>query len=141
MVNQWQKIYGYLFFLSSCYVASCNQPQKPENLSQQKRSAYIRAIAGKNDTIAAALVQQGEVLVAYSDCYSCHKEDKKVIGPAFRDIAERYPVQPAYVQMLAQRIITGGSGSWGQAIMSPHPKVSQAEAEIMVSYILSLKAE
>ncbi len=83
--------------------------------------------------------QQGEVLIAYSDCYTCHKEDKDSVGPAFKDIAERYPVQQVYIDMLAQKVISGGRGSWGSATMSAHPKVSIKEAKLMVSYILSLK--
>lgn len=85
--------------------------------------------------------QQGEVLIAYSDCYTCHKEEKDSVGPAFKAIAERYPAQQVYIDLLAQKVISGGKGSWGSATMSAHPKVSMAEARLMVSYILSFKAD
>ena len=91
--------------------------------------------------IPAAISQKGEVLIAYSDCYTCHKEDKKSMGPAFKDIAKRYPVQRVYIDMLAQKIIMGGSGIWGHAVMSAHPEVSNKDAKTMVNYILSLKEE
>ncbi|PSR54265.1 cytochrome C [Adhaeribacter arboris] len=100
---------------------------------------YIRKIPGESKPIPAEAVQKGEVYIAYSDCYTCHKEDKDSVGPAFKDIAERYPVQQAYIDMLAQKVINGGKGSWGHATMSAHPKVSREEARFMVSYILSLK--
>jgi len=100
---------------------------------------YIRAIPGSNDPIPKELVQRGEVLIAYSDCYTCHTKGQRSKGPAFEDIAKRYPVQPGYVDMLAHRIIAGGSGAWGSPVMLPHPLLSHEDAKKMVYYILSLK--
>ena len=128
---------GYFFSLC-CWIA-CNKPNKPEVDHHRRRIDYIRKIPGESNPIPAAAAQQGEVLIAYSDCYTCHKEDKDSVGPAFKDIAERYPVQQAYIDMLAQKVISGGKGSWGSATMSPHPKVSLEEARLMVNYILSFK--
>ncbi|CAN5422633.1 hypothetical protein BH23BAC1_BH23BAC1_27130 [soil metagenome] len=102
---------------------------------------YIRAIPGKNESIPDSLAQKGEVLIAYSDCSICHKIDKRSVGPAFKDIAKRYPVQEVFINMLAQKVISGGRGAWGWNVMSPHPKVTEEEAKLMVTYILSLKEE
>lgn len=124
--------------LGSFLLLACNQP---ETRNTRKKKDYIRAIPGKNDSIPVAVAQKGEVLIAYSDCKFCHKEDKESIGPAFKDIAKRYPVQRVYIDMLAQKVVSGGSGSWGRAVMSSHPKVPLEDAKIMVSYILSLKEE
>lgn len=79
------------------------------------------------------------MLIGYSDCYTCHKEDQRSVGPAFKDIAKRYPVNQAYIEYLAKKIIQGGSGSWGNAVMTPHAQLSFDDVEIMVSYILSLR--
>lgn len=117
-------------------LAACN---KPREVVQRKKPDYIRALPGKNDSIPVAVAQKGEVLIAYSDCYTCHKESKESVGPAFTSIAKRYPVQRVYIDMLAQKVISGGSGMWGQAVMSPHPKVPFEDAQFMVSYILSFK--
>ena len=100
---------------------------------------YIRKIPGANDTIPEEVVQKGEVLIAYSDCYTCHTVEKRAKGPAFKDIAQRYPVQEPYINMLAYRVIAGGSGAWGSPVMLPHPHLDHDDAKIMVSYILSLK--
>lgn len=113
--------------------------RKPEAVSTRKKKDYIRQIAGKNDSIPAAVAEKGEVLIAYSDCYTCHKVDQKSIGPAFKDIAKRYPANKAYIDMLTQKVITGGSGTWGSPIMAPHPRLSSEDARTMVLYILSLK--
>lgn len=129
-------LYGCCIFISSFWLVACNPLEVKDH---RKRMDYIREIPGKSDTIPVAISQKGEVLIAYSDCYTCHKEDKKSVGPAFKDIANRYPVQQLYIDLLARKVISGGSGAWGSAVMSAHPKVSNEDAIIMVNYILSLK--
>lgn len=81
--------------------------------------------------------QKGLALVAKSDCLTCHKVDEKLTGPAYRDVASKYAEKD--VAMLAGKIIKGGSGNWGSIPMTPHPAISQADAEQMVKYILLLK--
>lgn len=137
-LNSNYRKYLLLSFLIGLLFAACNEPQVRE---RRKAADYIREIAGENDSIPVLTAQKGEVLIAYSDCYTCHKQDKKSIGPAFKDIAKRYPVQQAYISMLGWKIINGGSGSWGQAVMIAHPSLSVEDAEIMVKYILSLKQD
>ena len=100
---------------------------------------YIKKINGIDDSIPVAVAEKGEVLIAYSDCYTCHKEDHRAVGPAFTDIAKRYPANKIYIEILAQKVIAGGTGSWGSPVMDPHPKLSLEDAKIMVSYILSKK--
>ena len=79
------------------------------------------------------------MLIAYSDCYTCHKEDERSVGPAFKDIAKRYPANQAYIGLLAQKVILGSSRSWGYPVMDPHPKLSVEDAKLMVTYIMSMK--
>lgn len=119
------------------YLLGCDN--KPEQKNTMKRTDYIRQIPGINDSIPVEIVKKGEVLISYSDCYTCHKEDQTAVGPAFRDIAKRYPVNKVYIEMLAQKVIIGGGGSWESSVMTPHPKLSFEEAKMMVTYILSLK--
>lgn len=79
----------------------------------------------------------GAQLIAKSDCGTCHKEQEKLIGPAFIDVAKKY--SSSDVDSLANKVIKGGSGHWGTVPMSPHPTISEADAKSMVNYILSLK--
>ena len=123
--------------LATFYLPGCDNDSEQKNT--RKKIDYIKQIPGVNDTIPAAVAERGEVLISYSDCYTCHKTDEKLVGPAFRDIAKRYPVNKVYIEMLAQRVIVGGSGSWGSPVMIPHPKLSFEDAKMMVSYILSMK--
>ncbi|MDE3236478.1 MAG: c-type cytochrome [Bacteroidota bacterium] len=81
--------------------------------------------------------QKGLALVAKNDCLTCHKIDQKVTGPAYRDVANKYTDKD--IPTLAQKVIKGGQGNWGQIPMTPHPNLSEADAEQMVKYILLLK--
>lgn len=84
-------------------------------------------------------VTKGKNLIAKSDCLACHKDDAKLVGPAYVDVANKYEASDANITKLADKIIKGGAGVWGQIPMSPHPTLSQADAKEMVKYILSLK--
>ncbi|WP_224998443.1 c-type cytochrome [Cesiribacter sp. SM1] len=83
--------------------------------------------------------QTGRELIANSDCVACHKDNEKVIGPAYVDVAERYRGNDTAVAFLARKIIEGGAGNWGNVPMTAHPQHSQEEAEQMARYVLSLQ--
>jgi cytochrome c len=83
--------------------------------------------------------EKGGKLIAAADCASCHRERDKLLGPAYTAVAQKYPATPANVNMLAAKVISGGSGHWGDIAMTPHPSLSKSDAQEMVRYILSLK--
>jgi cytochrome c len=76
--------------------------------------------------------------MASLDCNACHSIDKTSVGPSFTAVAERYAGKPGVVERLAQKIIEGGSGVWGDRAMTPHPALSKTDAAQLVQYILSL---
>jgi len=122
-------------------LAACTQKpaQGSIDTSTAKEQKYIRAIEGEDEELEIEVIKRGEVLISYSDCAECHKEDKRAKGPAFQDIAKRYPLKKVYVDLLARKVISGGSGSWGSPIMSPHPDLKEEDARTMVRYILSIE--
>ncbi|HMK26721.1 MAG TPA: c-type cytochrome [Chitinophagaceae bacterium] len=81
----------------------------------------------------------GLALIAKNDCYACHSMDKELVGPSFPKIAGKYDVTQNNIGTLAKKIISGGNGVWGKIFMTPHPSMSQADAEVIVKYILLLK--
>ncbi|MDA0196732.1 MAG: PQQ-dependent sugar dehydrogenase [Bacteroidetes bacterium] len=81
---------------------------------------------------------KGQFLIENSDCLSCHSVSQKSIGPDYLSVANRYNDSPGAVEMLAKKIIEGGSGIWGENIMAAHPQLSVDDAMEMVDYILSL---
>jgi cytochrome c len=88
---------------------------------------------------SGGIVAAGAKLISASDCTSCHKEKEKLVGPAYADVAQKYPSNEANISMLANKIIQGGSGNWGAVPMTPHPGVTEADAREMAKYILTLK--
>ena len=89
--------------------------------------------------ISVAEADAGLELIAKSDCLTCHKVEGRIIGPSYSEVAEKYPVDSATVKMLAEKVIKGGAGNWGDVAMTPHPQLSENEAKAMVKYVLSLK--
>ena len=87
---------------------------------------------------SAADLDAGKALLSKSDCLSCHKVDMKLVGPAYNDVAKKYPASEANYDMLTKKVIAGGSGNWGAIAMSPHPNLASADVRKMVQYILSL---
>lgn len=83
--------------------------------------------------------EKGKNLVAMSDCLACHQVDKKLVGPAYQEVAAKYEMNDKNVDYLADKIIKGGSGVWGQIPMTPHPDLKKEDAQEMSKYILSLR--
>ncbi|MGM9475365.1 c-type cytochrome [Pedobacter sp. GSP4] len=81
----------------------------------------------------------GEKLINKSDCLGCHNKTNKIIGPAYVDIAKKYPATEKNINMLADKIIKGGTGVWGNMPMTAHATLKKDDAKLMVKYILSLK--
>ena len=80
----------------------------------------------------------GEKVMAKNDCRTCHNPKMQTVGPGYKQISERYKNTPENLEMLAQKVMKGGSGVWGVAAMSAHPDLQPEDAKAMVSYVLSL---
>ena len=98
----------------------------------------IEIAANYRTTDASVRFNTGYKLISASDCKSCHIVDKKSVGPSYRDIAQKYKSDAGAVEKLAQKVIAGGGGVWGDHAMSAHPQISTNDAAAMVKYILSL---
>ena len=84
--------------------------------------------------------QKGLEIEAKSDCATCHKLNEKLVGPSFKEVANKYAgADQATVDTLASKVIHGGSGNWGQIPMTPHPNLSKEDAVTVVKYVLLLK--
>lgn len=87
----------------------------------------------------SGVYEKGAQLISKSDCLTCHREDEKLVGPAYKEVASKYEMSEANVKHLAGKIIKGGSGVWGEVPMTPHPTISEEDAAEMAKYVLSLK--
>ena len=79
----------------------------------------------------------GATLIADSDCMACHAPNRKSIGPSYTDISNKYRYRDRTIAELANKVINGGSGVWGETPMAAHPSISLEDARKMVQYILS----
>jgi cytochrome c len=73
------------------------------------------------------------------NCMSCHHSDRKVVGPAMKEIAKRYANEPLALATLTTKIQKGGAGVWGVVPMPANPQVSEAEAQKLAAWVLSLR--
>ncbi|MEP6794087.1 MAG: PA14 domain-containing protein, partial [Saprospiraceae bacterium] len=80
----------------------------------------------------------GERLIDKNDCKTCHNTNVQTIGPSFKQIAQRYPLDDETVTTLTNKVIKGGAGIWGTQVMSAHPELPVSDAQQIIRYVLSL---
>ena len=78
-------------------------------------------------------------LLVKNNCSACHNVNQTVVGPAFKDVANRYRGQADAVDRLAKKIRAGGAGVWGAMPMPAHPQIAEADAKKLAVYILNIK--
>jgi cytochrome c len=124
-----------LLFSLVAAISSCgnNNESKTDNAARPAEETSAKA---ENPE-----VEKGLNLVAKSDCLTCHQIETKATGPAYIDVAAKYPSNDAVIDSLSDKIIKGGAGNWGTIPMVAHPQVSKDDAKAMVTYILSLKKQ
>lgn len=89
----------------------------------------LSARASSDDTKAALLAKQNA-------CLGCHALDKKIVGPGFQAVAKKYANDPGAIIFLKNKIIKGGSGSWGVVPMPANAKLSDADVSLLAGWIL-----
>ena len=87
----------------------------------------------------AADAKANEELLKKNVCTACHSLDKKMVGPAYKEVAAKYRGQKDAEAKLMEKVKKGGKGVWGEVPMPPNPAVKDDELKTMVQYILSLK--
>ncbi len=126
---QWPK-YGWKVLTDQDYDELKGSPAV-----EQFRKELIAS--GSEKTDIRTVEEKGKALIGESDCFACHKEREKLVGPAYSEVAKKY--KEADIPKLVEKIIEGGSGAWGDIPMTPHAGMTKTDAEAMVRYILTLK--
>ena len=103
------------------------------------KKATALLLAATMSIATVALADAGEDRLKTDGCFACHAMDKKIIGPAYKDVAEKYRGDSTATAKLQDKVKKGGSGVWGQIPMPPNTAVSDADIKADVAYILSLK--
>jgi len=94
--------------------------------------AAVAALANAPARASADLAQK-------KNCMACHAMDKKLIGPAYKDVAAKYAGQKDAADKLAGKIVKGGAGVWGAVPMPANPQVSDGEAKTLAAWVLTAK--
>ena len=100
-----------------------------------KRALFALAAAA----VVATPVMADLALATAKNCMACHAVDKKVVGPAYKDVAAKYAGQKDAAAKLAEKIQKGGSGVWGPVPMPANTTVNADEAKQLAAWVLSLK--
>ena len=100
-----------------------------------KRAVFVLAAA----VTAASRALADEALAKAKTCLACHAVDKKLVGPSYKDVAAKYAKDKGSVDLLAAKIMKGGSGVWGPVPMPANPQVNEAEAKKLATWVLTVK--
>lgn len=101
------------------------------------KAVYIAMMAAAG-IVMAGQAHADQALAQSKGCLACHAVDKKIVGPAYKDVAAKYKGDKAAADKLATKIKAGGSGTWGPVPMPPQ-NVTPEESKKLVTWILSQK--
>ncbi len=96
-------------------------------------------LATATAAVAAAPALANPELAQKHACTACHAVDKKMVGPAFKEVAAKYRGKADAEAKLVEKVKKGGTGVWGQVPMPPNAAVSEADVKTLVKWILALK--
>jgi cytochrome c len=102
---------------------------------KMRKFALLAAAA----TLAALPALANEELAKKNACTACHAVDKKMVGPAYKDVAKKYAGDKGAEAKLVEKVKKGGAGVWGQVPMPPNASVKDEDVKALVKWILSLK--
>jgi cytochrome c len=109
---------------------------------QTQRLTMKRVIATGAATLGLLLagsVQADEKLAQANGCLACHSIEKKILGPAYKDVAAKYKDDKAAEASLVKKVKAGGTGVWGTFAMPPNTQVKDADIAALVKWILAQK--
>jgi len=110
-------------------IISCSKKENTAEVATSSETTAVSEHAKSN--------LSGNQIMETLDCSGCHAVNERMIGPSYKEIAGKYSEKDT--ELLASKIIEGGSGVWGSVPMAAHPQVSKEDAKKMVEYILSQK--
>ncbi|MBK8951794.1 MAG: cytochrome c class I [Chitinophagaceae bacterium] len=121
--------------LVSCGGGDSDKKTTPEVKTEPAKTEAVVDITQSPD------YQKGMAIVAKQEnlCLTCHKVDEKLVGPAYRDVANKYESNDETINSLAEKVVKGGKGVWGEVPMPENKVISLDDAKAAVKYVLLLK--
>ena len=102
-----------------------------------KHTPLIAALVAAS-LLAAPAARADEAMAKKYNCLACHSVDKKLVGPAYKDIAKKYKGQAGAEAKMIEKVKKGGSGVWGPIPMPPNAAVPEADLKKLVGWILAM---
>jgi len=107
------------------------------------KALFMALAAAAGLTLAAGTLaadsKTGDALMKSSGCTACHSVDKKLVGPAFKEVAAKYKNDKGAEAALVKKVKAGGKGAWGEVPMPPNAHVKDDDIKTIVHWVLSLK--
>ena len=101
------------------------------------KAVYVAMLAA--GVVMAGQAQADEALAKAKNCMACHAIDKKVVGPAYKEVAAKYKADKGAVDKLAEKIMKGGSGVWGAVPMPANAQVNADEVKKLAAWVMATK--
>lgn len=101
--------------------------------------ALIAMSAGAALLTFAGAASANQALAQKNACMACHAIDKKVVGPAYKDVAKKYAGDKGAHAKLMATVKAGGKGVWGDVPMPPNPQVKDDDLSKIIDWVLSQK--
>lgn len=93
-------------------------------------------LAGTVSAHAAVDAAKAQAIANKNACMGCHQVERKLVGPAYKDVANKYKGDKNAMAMLSKKIKAGGAGAWGPVPMPANPNISDADVSTVVEWIL-----
>jgi cytochrome c len=115
------------------------QSQLNTSMNSNMKPALLFSFALATALLSPGAANADDALAQKNNCYACHAKDKKILGPAFIEVAKRYGGKDDSVQLIAQTIRKGSTGKWGAIPMPGNEALSETDAATLSKWILGLK--
>ena len=139
-ISGYKTAFHIVIFIALSLTLACNSSPVKE-MNNQKATSSTDSLINNPTLTTDSAYQAGARMIAANDCLTCHKIGQKSIGPSYDSVALKYDMNQGNIENLAHKIIAGGYGRWGTVAMTPHPNLSESDAQEMVKYILSLRRQ
>jgi cytochrome c len=131
----------FVFAVAALFAACGGGDEKKEPATPAPTNEPSKTEPAKTDVTQDPDYQRGLAIVAEPKnlCLTCHKIDEKLVGPAYRDVANKYELTDENIEKLANKVVKGGSGVWGEVAMPENTVISAEDAKAAVRYVLMLR--
>jgi cytochrome c len=130
---------GVLVLSSLAYACGGSSSESSETSTISQAPAQEVKVSLEDKYKGDPIFVTGSAKAKEAGCTACHMVERKVVGPSYADVAEKYENTPENIAMLTDHVINGNVGNWGEIQMPSHPQLERADVEDMIKYVLLLK--